>query len=196
MLHISGNPPRSLAKGKNGQNRPQKLGKGGTTFPNGQRNTYSYQDRGRGGQNPQRKGNFADKRPPAKALRQTERFNPVSIGIVCSLFIFFTSFLIALLLQLQSPKFGLVHHFRWYSWILFFLVGATGWWNAPWLWLSFDFKERFHVSESFVKFHVCSSPTNTSWLDRKKKNGWEMEPIQQRTVSTSKVCYIVGYLKE
>ena len=104
MLHISGNPPRSLAKGKNGQNRPQKLGKGGTTFPNGQRNTYSYQDRGRGGQNPQRKGNFADKRPPAKALRQTERFNPVSIGIVCSLFIFFTSFLIALLLQLQSPK--------------------------------------------------------------------------------------------
>jgi hypothetical protein len=36
----------------------------------------------------------------------------VSIGIVCSLFIFFTSFLIALLLQLQSPKFGLVHHFR------------------------------------------------------------------------------------
>ena len=81
ITHISGNSPKTLAKGKNGQIRSQKLGKGGTTFANGQRNAYPSQGRSRGGQNPQKKGNFTNKRPPARGLRQTERFDPVSVGI-------------------------------------------------------------------------------------------------------------------
>ena len=79
--HVSGNPPRSLVKGKNGQIRTQKFAKEGASFTGCPRKSYPYQDRGRGGQNPQRKGNFADKRPPAKGLTQTERFNPVSYGL-------------------------------------------------------------------------------------------------------------------
>ena len=59
----------------------QRFAKGGASSANGQRNTYSEQRRARGFQNPQKKGDFADKRPPAKAFRQTERFDPVSVEI-------------------------------------------------------------------------------------------------------------------
>ena len=65
-----------MTKGKNGQ----KFGKNGATFSSGQKNSYPSQGRGKGGQNVQKKGSFADKRPSGKGLRQTERFDPVSLG--------------------------------------------------------------------------------------------------------------------
>ena len=79
MTYLLGNSSKSLAKSRNGQVKLQKFAKGGGSSGNGQRNSYSEQRRGRGFQNPQKKGDYADKRPPARALRQTERFDPVSI---------------------------------------------------------------------------------------------------------------------
>lgn len=78
-MYIPGNSPKSLAKGKNG--RPQNFKKGGVgNFPNAPRNTQQCQGRLRGVPNPQKNfGNFADKRPPAKGFRRTERFDPVSV---------------------------------------------------------------------------------------------------------------------
>ncbi|XP_028400700.1 RING finger protein 10-like [Dendronephthya gigantea] len=72
-----GNSPKSLAKVKNGQLKSQKLSKGG--FPLGTNQRNPPQERAKGYQNSQRKGNFAYKHPPAKALRQTERFNPLAV---------------------------------------------------------------------------------------------------------------------
>jgi hypothetical protein len=83
-MYISGNSQKSLVKGKNGQIKSQKFGKGGrgASFANCQKNTCPDQGRARGGQYPLRKRGFADKRPPTQGLRQTERFNPVSVGML------------------------------------------------------------------------------------------------------------------
>ena len=65
-----------MAKPKAGQPKTQKFGKL-VSSSNGQRNTFPNKNKGRGYQNPQKQGYLADKRPPARGVKQTERYEQV-----------------------------------------------------------------------------------------------------------------------
>ncbi|XP_046840539.1 RING finger protein 10-like [Xenia sp. Carnegie-2017] len=74
-----GNNSKSLAKGKNGQIRPQKFIKGGLSCGYNPKNVSPGQHRTKNTFNPQKNGHFTDKRPAAKGLKQTAKYDPVSV---------------------------------------------------------------------------------------------------------------------